>query len=175
MIHLHTHGHLHWRIVRIWSQKLNNSYAIGKTLMLKHTHLLQLLFPFLHNCLNTSHSSLPPHSYIFLSRYQFLSSPHPLLALMLLPIFISFPCLIPSGPICLNSVHFHCWPHKDESKRIRLYGVKQNHAAALYRIKSLDIKHITASEKITVCDVHPVIVSSLVIYAFLCSVNVPLK
>lgn len=32
-------------------------------------------------------------------------------------------CLIPSGPICLNFVHFHCWPHKDESKRIPLSTV----------------------------------------------------
>lgn len=50
---------------------------------------------------------------------------------------------IPLDPICLNSVHFNCWPHEDESKRIPFFTVAQNHAAALYRIKSLDIKHIT--------------------------------
>lgn len=50
---------------------------------------------------------------------------------------------IPLAPICLNSVHFNCWPHEDESKRIPFFTVAQNHAAALYWIKSLDIKHIT--------------------------------
>lgn len=50
---------------------------------------------------------------------------------------------IPLGPICLNSLHFNCWPHEDQSKRIPFFAVAQNHAAALYRIKSLDIKHIT--------------------------------
>lgn len=50
---------------------------------------------------------------------------------------------IPLAPICLNPVHFNCWPHEDESKRIPFFTVAQNHAAALYWIKSLDIKHIT--------------------------------
>lgn len=50
---------------------------------------------------------------------------------------------MPLGPICLNPVYFNCWPHEDESKRIPFFRVAQNHAAALYRIKSLDIKHIT--------------------------------
>lgn len=95
---------------------------IQKALWLKHANAFNLpqpLFPVYSNCV----LSFPLNFYIFLSRHQFLSCLHPPLALMLLPIFISFPCLIPSGPICLNSVHFHCWPHKDESKRIPLSTV----------------------------------------------------
>lgn len=89
---------------------------IQKALWLKHANAFNLpqpLFPVYSNCVLS----------FSLNFYIFLSCLHPPLALMLLPIFISFPCLIPSGPICLNSVHFHCWPHKDESKRIPLSTV----------------------------------------------------
>lgn len=61
--------------------------------------------------------------------YQFIFSPFPL------------------GLIGLSSVYLNCWPHEDESKRIPFFTVAQNRAAALYRIKSLDIKHITIGGK----------------------------